>query len=143
MASSSSSGPSCRDMDNTVRAGMGLCRGGFDFSLLFEETILEILPISILILVVPFRIWQLSQKRRKVVDSWLLLFKLVSISFLPEIVPLVVVQRWPFGGRKVDLCCFYDRLLGSFCSDFKSHRLPSGLYLAPIEQTPQLPPVLC
>lgn len=93
MALSSSSGPLCRDLDNTVRAGMGFCRGGFDFSLLFEETILEILPISIIILVVPFRIWQLSQKRRKVNDSWLLLLKLVSVSVLPEIATSAVVQQ--------------------------------------------------
>lgn len=93
MALSSSLGPLCRDLDNTIRAGMGPCRGGFDFSLLFEETILEILPISIIILVVPFRIWQLSQKRRKVNDSLLLLFKMVSVSILPEIATSAVVQH--------------------------------------------------
>lgn len=74
----SSSGPSCREMDNTVRAGMGNCRGGFDFSLLFEETILGILPISLILITIPLRIWQLSQKRRKVVGSWMLPVKLVS-----------------------------------------------------------------
>jgi hypothetical protein len=59
---------------------MGDCRGGFDFSLLFEETILGILPISLILLIVPLRIWQLSQKRRKVVGSWLLPVKSVSYS---------------------------------------------------------------
>ncbi|KAJ6131239.1 hypothetical protein N7523_001699 [Penicillium sp. IBT 18751x] len=68
----SSNGPSCHDLDNTVRVGMGNCRGGFDFSLLFEETILQILPIALILIITPFRVWQLSQKRRKVTGSlWL------------------------------------------------------------------------
>lgn len=78
MATSSSSGPTCRDLDNTMRWYAGSCRGGFDFSLLFEETILGLLPIALISILVPLRIWQLSQKRRKVVGSWLLPLKLVS-----------------------------------------------------------------
>jgi hypothetical protein len=78
MASSRSTGPSCRDLDNTMRIDAGSCRGGFDFSLLFEETILEILPIVLMLIVVPVRLWHLSQKRSKVVGSWLLHVKLVS-----------------------------------------------------------------
>ncbi|KAJ5212490.1 uncharacterized protein N7498_004136 [Penicillium cinerascens] len=77
----SRSGPSCREMDNTVRVGMGNCRGGFDFSLLFEETILGILPISLILITIPFRVWQLSQKRRKVVGSWMLPVKLAAWFF--------------------------------------------------------------
>jgi hypothetical protein len=61
-----------------MRVWAGSCRGGFDFTLLFEETILQILPIALILILVPFRIVQLSQKRLKVVDSWLLLTKLVS-----------------------------------------------------------------
>lgn len=80
MASSSSSAQSCRDLDNTMHAWAGSCRGGLDFTLLFEETILQILPISLILIVIPLRIFQLVQKRRKVVASWLLLFKLVSVS---------------------------------------------------------------
>lgn len=79
----SSNGPLCRDLDNTIRAGMGNCRGGFDFSLLFEETILEILPIALILIIIPLRVWQLSQKRRKVVGSLWLPIKLVSDS-LPD-----------------------------------------------------------
>lgn len=78
MATSSSSRPSCRDLDNTMRVDAGSCRGGFDFSLLFEETILSLLPIALISFLVPWRVWQLSQKRRKVVGSWLLPIKLVS-----------------------------------------------------------------
>lgn len=65
-------------MDKTVRAGMGNCRGGFDFSLLFEESILGILPMTLILITIPLRVWQLSQKRRKVVGSWMLPVKLVS-----------------------------------------------------------------
>lgn len=78
MASSSSSGPSCHDLDNTLRIDAGSCRGGFDFSLLFEETILGILPIALILILVPFRLAQLAEKRRKVEGSSLFLFKLVS-----------------------------------------------------------------
>lgn len=78
MATFSSSGPSCRDLDNTMRVDAGSCRGGFDFTLLFEETILTLLPIALISIVVPFRMWQLSQERRKVSESWLLPLKLVS-----------------------------------------------------------------
>lgn len=78
MVSSTSSGPMCRDVDNSMRVWAGSCRGGFDFTLLFEEAILEILPIALILIFVPFRVYQLIQKRRKVVDSWLLVLKLVS-----------------------------------------------------------------
>ena len=78
MTSSSSSGPSCRDLDNTFRIDAGPCRGGFDFSLLFEETILEILPIVLMLIIIPVRLWNLAQKGNKVVRSWLVLVKLVS-----------------------------------------------------------------
>lgn len=78
MTSSRYSGPSCHDLDNTLRIDAGSCRGGFDFSLLFEEIILEILPILLILILIPVRLWQLSQKRNKVVGSWLVLVKLVS-----------------------------------------------------------------
>lgn len=71
-------GPSCRDLDNTMRVGTGFCRGGFDFSLLFEETILEVLPVSLVLIVIPSRLWHLAQRRRKVRWSLLLLLKTVS-----------------------------------------------------------------
>ncbi|KAJ5160374.1 uncharacterized protein N7482_007378 [Penicillium canariense] len=81
MASTSSSGPLCHELDNMLRVDAGSCRGGFDFSLLFEETILTLLPIALISLLVPLRIWQLSLKRRKVVGSWLLPIKLAAWSF--------------------------------------------------------------
>ncbi|KAJ5370421.1 uncharacterized protein N7496_006513 [Penicillium cataractarum] len=81
MATSSSSRHLCRDLDNTMRVDAGSCRGGFDFTLLFEETILTLLPIALISILVPLRIWQLSQKRRKVVESWLLPLKLAAWFF--------------------------------------------------------------
>ncbi|KAJ5285818.1 hypothetical protein N7524_001124 [Penicillium chrysogenum] len=78
MTSSHYSGPSCRDLDHTLRIDAGSCRGGFDFSLLFEETILQILPILLMLIIIPVRLWNLSQKRNKVVGSWLVLIKLVA-----------------------------------------------------------------
>ncbi|KAJ5383032.1 hypothetical protein N7517_000943 [Penicillium concentricum] len=78
MTSSRYSGPLCRDLDNTLRIDAGSCRGGFDFSLLFEETILQILPILLMLIIIPVRLWHLSQRRIKVVGSWLVLIKLAA-----------------------------------------------------------------
>ncbi|KAJ5562000.1 hypothetical protein N7535_003537 [Penicillium sp. DV-2018c] len=78
MTSSRSTVASCRDLDNTLRIDAGSCRGGFDFSLLFEETILEILPILLILITIPFRLWHLSSRQNKVVGSWLIFIKLIS-----------------------------------------------------------------
>ncbi|OOQ90525.1 putative ABC multidrug transporter [Penicillium brasilianum] len=64
-----------------MRVDAGSCRGGFDFTLLFEETILTLLPIALISIVVPFRMWQLSQERRKVSESRLLPLKLAAWLF--------------------------------------------------------------
>lgn len=50
----------------------------FDFTLLFEDTILSILPSSLLLLVVPFRIGQLWKASRKVTAGRLRDIKLVT-----------------------------------------------------------------
>lgn len=78
MTSTRYSGPSCHDLDNTLRIDAGSCRGGFDFSLLFEESILQVLPIILMLITIPVRLWHLSQKRNKVVGSILVFLKLVS-----------------------------------------------------------------
>lgn len=95
MTSSRLPGPSCRDLDNTLRIDAGSCRGGFDFSLLFEETILEILPILLILITIPVRLWHLSQKQNKVVGSWLVLIKLVSGHLAPAVCTEIPgVQGW-------------------------------------------------
>ena len=55
------------------------CYGGFDFTLLFEETILCIAPLSLVLLGLPFRIYRLSRAEPKVGLGWLHRLKLVSL----------------------------------------------------------------
>jgi hypothetical protein len=56
------------------------CRGGFDFTLLFEESILSI-PLSIILLIVlPFRILQLIRQPVQVGASVLRPLKVVRLS---------------------------------------------------------------
>jgi hypothetical protein len=57
-----------------------VCLNGFDFTLLFEESIMA-MPLSILvILIVPFRILRLSRQSQKVRGGPLYLAKLVSFA---------------------------------------------------------------
>ncbi|KAK5651320.1 hypothetical protein OQA88_12616 [Cercophora sp. LCS_1] len=69
MAEVSPSGGSCARVDNTFGPHAGACRGGFDFTLLFEETILTILPIGLLVLALPLRGRFLLGKTRKVAKA--------------------------------------------------------------------------
>lgn len=77
----------------------GSCKGGFDFTLLFEEAILTIVPLGIacafsrsLLQIFLFantvsvvwallRIWALRGETAKVRSSWLLPLKMVRIEF--------------------------------------------------------------
>lgn len=52
----------------------------FDFSPLFEYTILSILPSALLLVLLPFRLWSLYGQSRKVSHSFLQSNKLVCIS---------------------------------------------------------------
>ncbi|KAL1981958.1 hypothetical protein VTN96DRAFT_1970 [Rasamsonia emersonii] len=73
---------SCAETDNTFRLYALSCRGGFDFTLLFEETILAVLPLALLVLVVPFRVFYLFRRPRKVVHSVLLPLKIATYAGL-------------------------------------------------------------
>lgn len=53
------------------------CLGGFDFTLLFEETVLSILPMSVVLLFLPVRIVHLFKSERKVYEGLLHNLKLV------------------------------------------------------------------
>jgi len=53
------------------------CYGTFDFSLLFEQSILSITPSALLLLVVPLRIAQLAQNDHKVKNHFSHWLKLV------------------------------------------------------------------
>lgn len=57
-------------------------RGGFDFTLLFEESLLSILPLVIVLIAAPFRIAFLLKKERKLVRSKSLYTKLVRYQFM-------------------------------------------------------------
>lgn len=80
-----SSTPSCAHVDNTFGPYAGDCRGGFDFTLLFEQTILSIAPLALLLILAPLRIWYLSKKQTKVVRGKLLPSKLVRVGFGPDL----------------------------------------------------------
>ncbi|KAF2186291.1 canalicular multispecific organic anion transporter 1 [Zopfia rhizophila CBS 207.26] len=74
---------SCASFDDTFGPWAGEhCRGGFDFTLLFEETILSILPLALILCIAPFRIFYLWRKRTKVSRSLLLPAKLIAWGFL-------------------------------------------------------------
>ena len=69
----------CSLIDNSWGPYAKDCRGGFDFTLLFEESVLTLLPLCLLLLVAPFRLAYLFNKQVKVARSVLLLVKLVSV----------------------------------------------------------------
>ena len=71
--------PSCARIDDSFGPHAKYCRGGFDFTLLFEESILSIAPLALLLIVAPFRIAYLFKRRTKVVRSALLFVKLVRV----------------------------------------------------------------
>jgi ATP-binding cassette subfamily C (CFTR/MRP) protein 1 len=55
---------------------------GFDFTLLFQDSVLSILPSAMLLLIIPFRIWSLRGKPRKVHRSPIYENKLVRCECL-------------------------------------------------------------
>lgn len=68
---------SCRLVDDSFGPYAGHCRGGFDFTLLFEESILSILPLVLLLGIIPLRILYLVRRSIKVEKGVLLPTKLV------------------------------------------------------------------
>lgn len=92
----------CQGVDNALRVPASSCRGGFDFSLLFEEIILGIVPLGIVLIIVPFRLWHLFRKPRKVEVSWLLWAKVVCTSFLCALSEQGQQANHPTTSRKTD-----------------------------------------
>ena len=68
----------CEEIDNTFGPYAGSCRGGFDFTLLFQEAILSILPLGIFVIVAALRIHYLWGKSNKVGASVVVYLKTVS-----------------------------------------------------------------
>jgi ATP-binding cassette, subfamily C (CFTR/MRP), member 1 len=76
-----SSGSVCNAIDDNFGPYAGEhCRGGFDFTLLFEDALLSIAPLALLLCIAPFRIIYLWRKQTKVSRSLILPVKLVSLS---------------------------------------------------------------
>lgn len=72
------SGPVCSiAAENSFGPQVVGCLGGFDFTLLFEETILSILPMSVVLLFLPVRIVHLFKSEPKVYEGLLHNLKLV------------------------------------------------------------------
>ena len=69
----------CTSIDNTVRLYAGHCRGGFDFSLLFEESILILLPISLAFMIAAATFTSLLRSPVVTASSWLGAVKTVRI----------------------------------------------------------------
>jgi ATP-binding cassette, subfamily C (CFTR/MRP), member 1 len=67
----------CSVIDDTWGPSADACRGGFDFTLLFEEAILTLFPLCLFLLSAPVRAIYLSHKSVKVKGSVLLPLKLV------------------------------------------------------------------
>jgi ATP-binding cassette subfamily C (CFTR/MRP) protein 1 len=55
--------------DTSFGPGAGSCRGGFDFSLTFEESILGIVPQAAILLFTPLRLASLRRRRDRVAKN--------------------------------------------------------------------------
>jgi ATP-binding cassette subfamily C (CFTR/MRP) protein 1 len=69
----------CIAIDNIVQLHAGECRGGFDFTLLFEESILILLPIALAVLLAAFRLTTLLRSPITTASLWLSVTKIVSL----------------------------------------------------------------
>ena len=78
---------SCSSIDDSFGPYASGCRGGLDFTLLFEECILTILPLLLTLLVTPFRLFYLTRNTIKVTPSRLLPCKLVRVYLFSYTVP--------------------------------------------------------
>ncbi|KIA75537.1 ABC multidrug transporter [Aspergillus ustus] len=65
----------CATVDDSWRVHALSCRGGFDFTMLFEELAFSVLPIALAILITPLRIYALLRTRSKVEPSKRPIFK--------------------------------------------------------------------
>ncbi|KAL3460707.1 P-loop containing nucleoside triphosphate hydrolase protein [Aspergillus heterothallicus] len=83
----------CQQADTFFYPVPPSCRGGFDFSLLFEEVVLGGVPLAIIVLILPWRIWYLFQKPRKVVPSTFEYVK-ASLWVCLGVVQLVLTTQW-------------------------------------------------
>ena len=97
-------------VDNSFGPAATDCRGNFDFTLLFEELILSILPSALFLLIVPYRFLHVYRGPRKVRRSLLQIVKLVSSRpFIgADILNLMVPRLTPSRILLCKLGCLYD-----------------------------------
>lgn len=69
----------CTGVDDSWKVHASTCRGGFDFTLLFEEVVLGILPIVLAIVISPFRIYGLLRTTSKIEPSKRPIYKAVCV----------------------------------------------------------------
>lgn len=72
----------CVAIDNTVQLYAGECRGGFDFPLLFEESILVLLPIALAVVIALVPLVSLLRSSSIVTTTWLIAAKSVGRTIL-------------------------------------------------------------
>lgn len=55
--------------DGSFGPGIGACRGGFDFTLAFEDSILGLLPQAVFLLLAPVRFNTLRRRKNRVAKN--------------------------------------------------------------------------
>jgi ATP-binding cassette, subfamily C (CFTR/MRP), member 1 len=70
------------DVENAFGPTVQDCRGGFDFTVFFEQLFLSILPSATLLLLVPFRVYRLYRSAPKARGGSILRLKIVSGALL-------------------------------------------------------------
>ncbi|CAG8957988.1 hypothetical protein HYFRA_00000331 [Hymenoscyphus fraxineus] len=83
----------CTAIDNAFGPYAGECRGGLDFTLLFEDAILGILPLGLALIASAFRFMYLSREGIKVIPNVFLYVKLTSW-FLFSATQLTLLVLW-------------------------------------------------
>ncbi|KAH6703299.1 multidrug resistance protein MDR [Leptodontidium sp. MPI-SDFR-AT-0119] len=90
----------CSVVDDSFGPYAGYCRGGFDFTLLFEETILTIAPLASLFIASLLRLVYLSRQTIKVYPSplflqSLLIYKTIKVCYVANVfLQLALVVLW-------------------------------------------------
>ena len=77
-----SNSPCPPGIDNAFGPIVTSCRGGFDFTLLFEQSVMIIGPAALVLLLTPYRLWWLTKEDVKVKRQWLYWVKQVSLARL-------------------------------------------------------------
>ncbi|PVH81871.1 hypothetical protein DL98DRAFT_457694 [Cadophora sp. DSE1049] len=112
----------CESRDDTFGPHAGECRGGFDFTLMFEEIVLTILPLAFILLCAPFRTFYLLKRRTKVNRSWLLIGKLVLCLVVNWAAPGATKTRTSIPTAVLTLITFLILPIHSYAEHTKSVR---------------------